>query len=122
MALALVLSVASASPGFEIAVGLPHRDPALLESTFWAVSTPGSPRYLQFLTVEEAAALVRPAESTVAAARTWLFAHGATSVRLQPLGDVVVGTFEETPAGWTKNKLPPSDPRCEVRRPSRCVA
>eukprot|EP00656_Telonema_subtile_P053436 TRINITY_DN7754_c0_g1_i1.p1 TRINITY_DN7754_c0_g1~~TRINITY_DN7754_c0_g1_i1.p1 ORF type:complete len:243 (-),score=60.02 TRINITY_DN7754_c0_g1_i1:115-843(-) len=101
LALACLLC-ASLSAGFQISLGLPQRNLPQLEATFWAVSTPGTPEYLQFRSRQHIAGLIGASDSTVANASAWLIAHGGQSLALSPLRDELSASFEHSTksVGW----------------------
>ncbi|KAI0294255.1 subtilisin-like protein [Multifurca ochricompacta] len=88
-----------------------------LEDALMAVSSPGSPKYRQFLTKEETEAFVAPTPESVDAVTSFLSAHGITATKGSPAGDwlnidVTVAqadalfdgqftTFEHTASGTT---------------------
>ncbi|KAF7299343.1 Tripeptidyl-peptidase sed3 [Mycena indigotica] len=58
-----------------------------LEDTLFAVSTPGSARYGQHLTLEQAKAFMEPTEDSLSAVTSWLDAHGLTATVASPYGE-----------------------------------
>ncbi|EIM82266.1 family S53 protease [Stereum hirsutum FP-91666 SS1] len=66
---------------------LAQNDIAGLEKELYAVSTPGSSRYRQFLSQDEVQSYVAPAADTVSAVNDWLSANDLTSWSLTPAGD-----------------------------------
>mmetsp|Transcript_44113 Transcript_44113/g.86261 ORF Transcript_44113/g.86261 Transcript_44113/m.86261 type:complete len:565 (-) Transcript_44113:202-1896(-) len=94
---ALLCLFSAQAERFEVVVGLPHRDSAGLEQAFWEISDPSSPRYLQFLSIEETAALIGAPDSAVKTATEWLQQLGAEpgSVRLSNLRDTLTAAFDD---------------------------
>lgn len=48
----------------------------ILEKIFWEVSTPGSPKYGQFLTADEVSRLVAPTTESLQTVTAWLTQYG----------------------------------------------
>jgi hypothetical protein len=68
-----------AKVGFMIA--LKQRNLEALEALFWAVSTPGSPQYQQYQTIDQILELVAPEHSCHDAVVHWLRSHGHVDIR-----------------------------------------
>ncbi|KAF7297673.1 Tripeptidyl-peptidase sed3 [Mycena kentingensis (nom. inval.)] len=58
-----------------------------LEDTLYAVSTPGSARYGQHLTLEQAKAFMEPSAEALSAVTAWLASHGLTAEVASPYGE-----------------------------------
>uniref|UniRef100_A0A7S0LM24 Peptidase S53 domain-containing protein n=1 Tax=Coccolithus braarudii TaxID=221442 RepID=A0A7S0LM24_9EUKA len=71
---------ASADHPVRFIVALKQQNLNILEDAFWAVSSPDSPRYRQFLTTEEITNLVRPKPEAIAGVRTWLTQAGVKEI------------------------------------------
>ncbi|ETW85061.1 serine protease S53 [Heterobasidion irregulare TC 32-1] len=80
-------AAAPASQMLNLRLALVQSDPQGLEDALYAVSTPSSALYGQFLTKEEVEAFVAPKEETVELVTTWLAAHGLTPRTISPAGD-----------------------------------
>ncbi|KAF7341339.1 Serine protease S53 [Mycena venus] len=68
---------------------LPSSDIPGLHETVYDISTPGSPRYGQYLTQEEVAQFVAPSAETVSQVNAWLGASNLTSSPITSAGDWV---------------------------------
>ncbi|EIM89476.1 family S53 protease [Stereum hirsutum FP-91666 SS1] len=60
-----------------------------LESELYAISTPGSERYRQFLSKEQVEAFVAPSTDTASSFNDWLASNNLTSTLFSPAGDWV---------------------------------
>ncbi|KAJ6584644.1 subtilisin-like protein [Mycena capillaripes] len=68
-------------------IGLFSNDFPGLEDTLYAVSTPGSARYGQHLSLEEAKAFMEPTAESLAAVTEWLDSHGLKATTTSPYGE-----------------------------------
>ncbi|KAF7365470.1 Tripeptidyl-peptidase sed3 [Mycena venus] len=68
-------------------IGLFSNDFPGLEETLYAVSTPGSARYGQHLTLEEAKAFMEPTTESLNAVTAWLDSHGLKATVTSPYGE-----------------------------------
>ncbi|KAH9944747.1 family S53 protease [Amylocystis lapponica] len=68
-------------------IALVQSNPQGLEDALYAVSTPSSPQYGQYLTKEEAAQYVAPAAASVEAVHSWLAENGLNATTMTPAGD-----------------------------------
>jgi len=68
-------------------LALKQRNLEKLESLFWAVSTPGSPQYREFMSISDIQAITAPAAEDVAVVMNWLFAHGINKEDVENYGD-----------------------------------
>ncbi|KAK7048086.1 Tripeptidyl-peptidase sed3 [Favolaschia claudopus] len=68
-------------------IGLFSKDFPGLEETLFAVSTPGSARYGQHLTLAQAKGFMEPTDESVAAVTQWLSSHGLTATVASPYGE-----------------------------------
>ncbi|KAJ6632605.1 family S53 protease [Mycena sp. CBHHK59/15] len=66
---------------------LAQRDIAGLQDTVYEISTPGSPRYGQYLTKEEVEQFAAPSEETVSQINSWFSANNLSSSPISPAGD-----------------------------------
>jgi hypothetical protein len=73
-----VLGPADGAARLTVDVALRPRDPAALRAFVTAVSTPGSPRYHDYLPAGRLAATFGPTAATLAATRRWLASTGLT--------------------------------------------
>jgi len=64
----------------------------VLESTFWAVSTPGSPQYREFMSIEDINAMVAPEDADIMRVVKWLSMNGIEHYTL--LGDAIEVTTD----------------------------
>ncbi|KAJ7696989.1 subtilisin-like protein [Mycena rosella] len=58
-----------------------------LQDTIYEISTPGNPRYGQYLTQDEVNHFVAPSEGTTSLVTSWLDSNGLTSSPITPAGD-----------------------------------
>ena len=89
------LTLLKTSEAASLLVGLRHPAGAIeaLEQTFYDVAEPTHPRYQQYLSREELAAIVAADDTTFAAAKAWLVNDlGASNVVLTPSGDALTAT------------------------------
>jgi hypothetical protein len=89
------LTLLKTSEAASLLVGLRHPAGAIeaLEQTFYDVAEPTHPRYQQYLSREELAAIVAADDTTFAAATAWLVNDlGASNVVLTPSGDALTAT------------------------------
>ena len=93
--LLLALTSFSVLGSFDIAIHLQHRNGAALEDAFWAIATPGTDSYLDFMSVEQIATMVGAEDAVLSSVDEHLEALGARSVRVSSLRDVVTGTFDD---------------------------
>ena len=97
--------------------------PHELDSLFWSVSTPGSPRYLDFYKSAEALAhLFGAAPSSVDAATQWLSSLNGTQIRLSPMRDRLTAKFFSAPAGCFSSRGLPLRPPAGVHLVTRSDA
>ncbi|KAJ6511967.1 family S53 protease-like protein [Mycena vitilis] len=68
-------------------IGLFSNDFPGLEETLYAVSTPGSARYGQHLSLEEAKAFMEPTAESMSAVAEWLDSHGLKATVTSPYGE-----------------------------------
>ncbi|KAJ7900607.1 subtilisin-like protein [Mycena olivaceomarginata] len=68
-------------------LALAHNDITGLHDTVYDVSTPGNPRYGQYLSKEKVEKFVAPSQDTIAQVQSWLGLNNLTSSPLTPAGD-----------------------------------
>ncbi|KAJ7202845.1 family S53 protease-like protein [Mycena pura] len=78
---------APADTTIKLRIGLFSKDIAGLEDTLYAVSTPGSARYGQHLSLEQAKAFMEPTTDSVNAVTTWLASHDLKPTVASPYGE-----------------------------------
>ncbi|KAJ7070060.1 family S53 protease [Mycena amicta] len=78
---------ASAETTIKLRLGLFSNDFPGLEDTLFAVSTPGSARYGQHLTLEQAKAFMEPSAESLSAVTSWLASNGLTPTVASPYGE-----------------------------------
>jgi tripeptidyl-peptidase-1 len=61
----------------------------VLEETFWAVSTPGSPQYRNFMEIDQILDIVRPSPAETYSVYAWLHAHGINPSLVTDHGDAI---------------------------------
>ena len=98
---------------FEIVFGLPHAAPETLEHEFWDISTPGSSKYLQHLSLEQVRSIVGASEDYVESVKD--FAANvlrADGVKVSELSDTVTALFSSksvvaaNAGAWSELGLP----------------
>jgi tripeptidyl-peptidase I len=70
-------------------VAIKQQNRELLEETFWAVSDPASPRYGQYLTIDQLTEMIAPSDKAVSTVVSWLEKHGCQSLSLTMNRDFV---------------------------------
>ena len=95
---------------FELVVGLPHENEALLERRFWQIADPKDELYLQHLSLNEVRDIISPPKATHDAVITWLKDLGATFTTIGPLGDIVTAMFDERITFSNNNATIPACP------------
>ncbi|KAJ7875520.1 family S53 protease [Mycena olivaceomarginata] len=95
----LVLEKRDGPPGFlrvgpapldqtlNLRLALAQNNIAGLQDTVYEISTPGNPRYGQYLTQDEVNKFVAPSAETLSQVKSWLAAHSIASLPLTPAGD-----------------------------------
>ncbi|KAJ7920814.1 family S53 protease-like protein [Mycena leptocephala] len=78
---------APSSATIPLRIGLFSNDFPGLEETLYAVSTPGSARYGQHLSLEEAKAFMEPTTESLTAVTAWLDSHGLKASVASPYGE-----------------------------------
>jgi Pro-kumamolisin, activation domain len=68
---------------------LKQRNMDELDSIFWAVSTPSSPRYGQYLTMDELVDLIAPEQDAVETVLAWLRIHGISEWTMPLTRDLI---------------------------------
>ena len=94
-AAALLLLLPKVAFSYELIAHLKHKNPDTLETLFWEIATPGSDRYLQFLTRAEIADLLSPGTSAVSEVESWFQTLGSLRTVVSPLRDTVTGFFDD---------------------------
>ena len=111
---AFLACVAHAAPsGFDLVVGLPLKNLDTLEAKFWAISTPGSGSYLEFLSRDDLATLIGPSERDIESAKAWHVQNGANpaSISVSPLGDRVIASYAAgSDRAWGASARVPTTP------------
>ncbi len=110
---ATLLGPAATAARLTVDVALHPRDPAALSAFVAAVSTPGSPRYHDYLPAGRLDATFGPTAATVAATRRWLASTGLAVGPTSPDGLLVpvTGTTAQVEGAF-------DDPLVEARLPS----
>jgi len=70
-------------------VALKQRNRDQLDSLFWAISTPGSPQYRQFMSQHDILGVVAPKPEHVQTVLGWLASNGVLSRDVKNLGDAI---------------------------------
>ncbi|KAI0046415.1 family S53 protease [Auriscalpium vulgare] len=68
-------------------LALVGKNPTGIEDELMEISTPGNPRYQQFLSKEEVEAFAAPTQETLTAVNAYLAEHGVTAKPASPAGD-----------------------------------
>ena len=106
-----ILPVAAAS-SFELTLHLhAHASHAALDAKFWAVATPSSPTYGQFLSIDALGEFIGGTTAAVESASSWLGQLGGRNVSVSALRDRVTAAFDGSEPGrrpdvWTARGLP----------------
>ena len=90
------LVVARSVSSSVVTVGLPHRNLTALDRLFWQVSDPLMPEeYLRFRSIGELRKLIgyEENEEIIQELKRWLSKNNVTQVRLNALGDALVGSL-----------------------------
>jgi len=102
---------------FELVAHLRHRNREEFERLFWAIATPGNPKYLQHLSLMEVASILGASEMDIDAVSGWLLGLGAnpSSVRVSAMRDTVAATFSSSSPAASMTLA--SWPTASVHRP-----
>ena len=76
--------------------GLPLRNLAALESTFWRIADPADAQHLKHRSTAELKDLIGADASSLARATDWLKAEGAVSIEVSALADAITAGFPAT--------------------------
>jgi tripeptidyl-peptidase-1 len=73
----------------DLLIALKQRNLDQLDSTFWAVSTPGNPRYGKHLSMEQIADLIAPTNENIVKVLFWLKSQGVRDAKLLKSRDFI---------------------------------